>query len=67
MQIRYSCKDMGLNCSFVVKGATREEVIKKALEHVLEKHTDDFNSITSPAEIQKMEQALTRSTTVVAG
>jgi predicted small metal-binding protein len=58
---------MGLNCSFVVKGATREEVIKKALEHVLEKHTDDFNSITSPAEIQKMEQALTRSTSVVAG
>jgi predicted small metal-binding protein len=58
---------MGLNCSFVVKGATREEVTKKALKHVMEKHADDFNSITSPAEIVKMEQALTRSTTVVAG
>jgi predicted small metal-binding protein len=33
---------MGLNCSFVVKGATRDEVTKKALEHVLEKHEDEF-------------------------
>jgi len=67
MLIRYSCKDMGLNCSFIVKGAIMEEVTQKALEHVLEKHREDFNGIESPAEIEKMEQALTRSTRVVAG
>jgi hypothetical protein len=58
---------MGLNCSFVVDGMTLEEVTKKALEHVLEKHINDFNSLTTPAEIEKMKQALTRSTRVVAG
>lgn len=67
MLIRYSCKGMRLNCSFVVKGETLEEVTKKALEHVREKHADDFNSIHSPAEIERMEQALARSTRVVAG
>ncbi len=67
MRIRYSCKGMGLNCPYVVDADTLEEATKKALEHVLEKHTGDFNSIQSPAEIEKMKQALARSTRVVAG
>lgn len=67
MLIRYSCKDMGLNCPFIVKGNTLEEVTKKALEHVREKHSDNFNNLHSAAELEKMEQALGRSTRVVAG
>lgn len=67
MLIRYSCKDMGLNCYFVVTGETLEEVTKKALAHVMEKHADEFNTIQSPAEIDKMEQALAHSTRVVEG
>jgi predicted small metal-binding protein len=67
MLIRYSCKDMGLNCLFVAKGATLEEVTKTAIDHVLEKHTNDFNTLQSPEEIEKMKQALARSTRVVAG
>jgi predicted small metal-binding protein len=67
MLIRYSCKDMGLNCLFVVKGETLDEVVKKALEHVREAHASDFNNIVSPAEIDQMTQALARSTRVVAG
>jgi predicted small metal-binding protein len=58
---------MGLNCTFMVKGETLEEVTKQALEHVREKHSDNFNNIHSPAEIEQMEKALTRSTRVVAG
>jgi predicted small metal-binding protein len=58
---------MGLNCSFVVKGETLEEVAKRALEHVLEKHRVEFNNIHSPEEIEQMEQALKRSTRVVTG
>jgi len=65
MVIRYACKDMGLNCTFVVKGESVEEVTKKALEHVREKHAENFNSIHSQAEIQQMEQALARSTRLV--
>ena len=65
MLIRFSCKDMGLNCPFIVKGETLEEVTQKALEHVREKHVDDFNVINSPAQIEEMQKSLARSTRVV--
>jgi len=65
MLIRYTCRDMGLKCPFVFKGETMDEVIKKALEHVREKHADEFNGIHSPAEIEQMEHSLMRSTRVV--
>ena len=41
MLIRYTCRDMGLKCPFVVKAETQEEVIQKALAHIREEHTDD--------------------------
>jgi predicted small metal-binding protein len=65
MLIRFTCKDMGLNCSFMVKGATVEEVTQKALDHVREKHAKEFNVIESPAQIEAMQNALARSTRVV--
>ena len=67
MLIRYSCKDMGLNCAFVVKGETLDEVMQKAMEHVRENHAESFNRMQSPAQIEDMQKALARSTRVVAG
>ncbi len=67
MLYKYTCKSMGLICPFMVTGITVEEVTQKALEHVLENHTKEFNSIKTPEEIQRMEQALARSTRVVVG
>ena len=67
MLIRYSCKDMGLNCSFVVKGESLAEVTVKAMQHIREVHAKDFNPIQSPGEITQMEKSLMRSTRVVAG
>ncbi len=67
MLIRFSCKDMGLNCLFVVKGETLEEVTQKAFEHVRATHASNFNVIDSPAQIEEMKNALARSTRVVPG
>jgi predicted small metal-binding protein len=58
---------MGLSCPFIVKGETAEEVTQKALEHVREKHAEEFNLIQSPTQIRDMEKALARSIRVVAG
>ncbi len=65
MLFRYSCKDMGLTCSFVEKSATVEDVTQKALEHVLAVHRDSFNNLNTPEEIARMRLALERSTRVV--
>jgi predicted small metal-binding protein len=67
MIIRYACKDMGLNCPFVVRGETVEDVVQKALEHVQEKHSQDFNSLQTPAQIDVMKKSLARSTRIAAG
>jgi predicted small metal-binding protein len=67
MLFRYSCKDMGLNCPFIIKGASLEEITQKALEHVRENHTGEFNAIGSAAEIDQMKKSLARSTRVVPG
>lgn len=67
MLIRYSCRDMGLNCPYIFKGQTLEEVMREALKHVRENHVDSFNSIQSPMQIEEMKKALARSTRVVAG
>jgi predicted small metal-binding protein len=65
MMYRFSCKDMGLNCLYVVKCETVEEAVQKALQHVRETHAADFNLIQSPAQILEMEKALKRSMRVV--
>jgi len=67
MLYRYSCKDMGLVCPFVVKGETLEEVTQKAFEHVRDAHSKDFNALNSAAEIDQMKKSLARSARVVAG
>ncbi len=67
MLYKYTCKSMGLICPFMETAETLEEVTKKALEHVLEVHTKDFNSIQTPEEIARMSKALERSVRVVVG
>lgn len=57
---------MGLECPFVGTADTLEEVTKKALEHVLEGHAKDFNSLKTPDEIKRMSKSLERSVRIVA-
>ena len=56
MIIRYSCKDMGLKYTFVVKGKTLEEASQQALDHVRENHANEFNRFNSPEEIEQMNR-----------
>ncbi len=30
---KFACKNLGIDCDFVATGATKEEVLKKAMEH----------------------------------
>jgi predicted small metal-binding protein len=32
------CKDIGVDCDFVARGKTEEEVLKKAAEHARKEH-----------------------------
>lgn len=44
-----SCKDQGVDCPFVAKGATKEEAMKESMAHAVQKHGMD------PQELSKMD------------
>lgn len=38
--LKFECKELGTNCSYVVKGNSLEEVKKYAMEHARSVHKD---------------------------
>jgi len=38
MEKRLSCRDVGVDCDFVVCGQTEEEIFQKAAEHARKEH-----------------------------
>ena len=58
---KFACKTLGIDCDFVVTGATKEEVLKKAMEHGGTVHADLMISMTkeqSAQFAQKLEAAI---------
>lgn len=45
MTISIGCKEMGLDCTFVVEGETREFVVGLLMQHVQTMHTEDWFEI----------------------
>ena len=60
---KFACKNLGLDCDFSVSGATREEVLKKAMEHGGIVHADLMKSMSKEqmAEFGKKLEAAIRS------
>jgi len=61
MIVRYSCKGMGINCTFVSIGKTVEVVTQVAFDHVHEMHADEFNVWDTAAQIAVLKISLSRS------
>lgn len=43
---KFACKNLGMDCDFVATGATKEEVLKKAMEHGAVAHADMMKDMT---------------------
>jgi len=43
---KFACKNLGMDCDFVATGATKEEVMKKAMEHGGVVHADMMKGMT---------------------
>jgi len=57
----FACKRLGLDCDFVATGATKEEVMQKAMEHGGTVHADLMVNMTpeqSAAFARKLEEAI---------
>ena len=57
----FACKRLGLDCDFVATGATKEEVMKKAMEHGGTVHADLMKNMTAEQSAEfakKLEEAI---------
>jgi predicted small metal-binding protein len=43
---KFACKNLGIDCNFVATGATKEEVLKKAMQHGSTVHADLMKNMT---------------------
>jgi predicted small metal-binding protein len=65
MIIKFSCKEMGLNCDFTVQGEQLEEIMEETLAHVQKTHADEFDTIRLPERIERMAFAPKHTTQAV--
>lgn len=59
--LKFECKELGANCSYVVKGNSLEEVKKIAIEHAQTVHKD-WLAKKSPQQMADIDKTLTRMT-----
>jgi len=58
---KFACKNLGMDCDFVATGATKAEVMKKAMEHGGTVHADMMKGMSKEqmAEFgQKLEASI---------
>jgi predicted small metal-binding protein len=53
--LKFACKDLGVPCDYVATGATKDEVLRKALQHGNTVHSDMMKSLSKeqPAKFAK--------------
>ena len=49
---KLACHDVGLDCNFVVEGASEEEVFNKAIQHAYEVHAIKPEEMTSDMKVK---------------
>jgi len=52
----FACKSLGIDCDFVAKGATKQEVMQMAMEHGGTVHADMMKDMTPEASAQFAQQ-----------
>jgi predicted small metal-binding protein len=52
---KLACRDVGLDCDFVVEGLSEEEVLNKAQQHAYEVHAIKPEEMTSEMKVKIQE------------
>jgi predicted small metal-binding protein len=59
--LKFECKELGTNCSYVAQGENLDEVKKDAMAHAQTVHKD-WLAKKSPHQISNIDKTLTRLT-----
>ena len=52
------CRDLGMDCDYVVTGNTADEVKGGAMKHAGEVHADLLRTMSSPAQMAEMQKLI---------
>jgi predicted small metal-binding protein len=55
-----SCRDVGMDCDYVCKGETEEEIMKNAEQHAVQDHHYKAEDIMTPELQQKIKSHIKR-------
>jgi predicted small metal-binding protein len=56
-----SCREVGVDCDYVAKGETEEEIMRNAGEHAVKDHGYKQEDIMTPEMKEKIRQHIRRS------
>ena len=56
-----SCREVGVDCDYVAKGETEEEIMKNAGEHAVKDHGYKQEDIMTPEMKEKIRQHIRRT------
>jgi predicted small metal-binding protein len=56
-----SCREVGVDCDYVAKGETEEEIMKNAGEHAVKDHGYKEEDIMTPEMKEKIRQHIRRT------
>ena len=59
--LKFECKELGTNCSYVAMGNTLAQVKKDAIQHAQSVHKD-WLAKRSPQQMEEIDNTLTRKT-----
>jgi predicted small metal-binding protein len=49
---RLACRDIGLDCDYIIKGENEEEIMKNAVQHAWEIHAIKPEEMTSEMKVR---------------
>ncbi len=52
----FACKNIGLECNYRTTGMTKEDTVKKALEHGMQAHADIMKNMTKEQSAEFMKK-----------
>jgi len=61
MAYSIACRDTGVDCSYVARGETEEELLQDATKHVKEKHGYTDEQINDPKFLEEVKKVMKKT------
>ena len=61
--MKVSCKDLGADCDFVAMGETKDEVVKKMMDHGMSEHKAMMEGMSATEKDEMVKKMMSKMVT----